>query len=337
MTPTKLTKAAKTYGVDDGAKRGPLTVANLRFHPAGRHMVACCGDRRVAVWDLDAAEVKVRNVSSVPGTLTAAHDAGWVRCADFSADGKWLATGGSDRRLKLWAWADGKPAASAARDVEAHEGWVEGVAFAPDGKRLVSVGADRRVRVWDEKLTLVASLDGHTNYLRDVAWSPDGSVFVSGGEDGKLIVWDAKTLARVRLIDFGDANDQFGQNPGLSGVHRLHLSRDGKWLAAAGNKRMAVYDVATGTAVAAEATADAQAAFSPAADVLAAGSNNVKVWAYDAAKFPQGKQAKVGSVPGKELGQVKLGDFALGMRFSADGRRLGLGRSNGTVEVWEVS
>jgi WD40 repeat protein len=337
VTPTKLTKTAKTYGADDGAKRGPLTVANLRFHPAGRHLVACCGDRRVAVWDLDAAEVKVRNVSSVPGALTAAHEAGWVRCADFSPDGAWLATGGSDRRLKLWAWAGGKPAATAARDVPAHEGWVEGLAFAPDGKRLVTVGADRRVRVWDEKLAPVATLDGHTGILRDVAWVPDGSAFVSGGEDGKLIVWDAKTLARVRVIEFGDANDQFGQNPALSGAHRLHASRNGKWLAAAGNKRTAVFDLATGAAVAAEPAADLQAAFSPAADVLAAGSNTVRVWAYDASKWAAGKSAKPGPVPGKELGQVKLGDFALGVRFSADGKLLGLGKSNGTVEVWEVA
>jgi WD40 repeat protein len=45
------------------------------------------------------------------------HEAGWVRCVDASPDGRWVVTGGSDRRLKLWAWADGKPAAQPTHDV----------------------------------------------------------------------------------------------------------------------------------------------------------------------------------------------------------------------------
>jgi WD40 repeat protein len=340
MPPTRLTKL-KTYHVDDGAKRGPLTMSQVRFHPTERVLFAACADRRVAVWNLDDKETTSKNLTAVPGRLACPHDAGWVRCLNVSPDGKWLATGGSDRRLKLWAFAGGKPADKPAHDTEAHAGWVEGLAFSPDGKFLVTGGADLAVKVWNADLTPVKSLTGHTGFLRDVAWLPDGSAFVTGAEDGKLLVWDAKALSLVRTITFGGANEQFGQNPSLSGAHRLHVSRDGKFLAAAGGKTLTVFDLTTGAPIA-EDKSDAQVCFSPKDDLLAAGSNNAKVVAYDSTKFvpakadKNGKLGNPGALPGKELAQIKLGDFSLGMRFSADGKLLGLGRADGKVEVWEV-
>lgn len=342
MAPTKLTKR-KTYHIDDGAKRGPMTMTQVRFHPAGRGLLAACADRRLALWNLDDKEVAGKNLTAVPGTFVCPHEAGWVRCLDVSPDGQWVVTGGSDRRLKLWAWADGQPADKPAHDVEAHTGWVEAVAFSPDGKSLVTGGADNAVKVWTAvDLKAVKTLDGHTGFVRDVAWLPDGSAFVSGAEDGKVLVWDAKSHGVIRTITYGGANEQFGQNPPLSGVHRLHVSRDGNLLAAAGGKLMTVLELATGTPLA-RADLDAQASFSPTDDLLAAGSNSVKVVLIDAAKFQpakadkSGKLGTPGPLPGKELAQIKLGDFSLGMRFSSDGKLLGLGRADGKVEVWEVA
>lgn len=341
MPPTKLTKL-KTYQVDDGAKRGPLTMSQVRFHPTERFLFAACADRRIAVWNLDDKETTVKNLTGVPGTLACPHEAGWVRCLDVSPDGKWVATGGSDRKLKLWAWADGKPAQKPTHEVEAHAGWVEVVAFSPDGTRLVTGGADFAVKVWNADLSPLKTLTGHTNFVRDAAWTPDGSAFVTGAEDGKLLVWDAKTFALLRTIEYGGANDQYGQTPALGGVHRLHVSRDGKWIAAAGSKSLTVFELSSGNAVA-STNLDAQVCFGPKDDLLAAGSNNAKVIAYDATKFQPGKpdkNGKAGPTPalaGNELVQIKIGDFSLGMRFSADGKLLGLGRADGKVEIWEVA
>lgn len=339
MPPTKLTRL-KTYHIDDGAKRGPMTVSQVRFHPTDRALLAACADRRVAVWALDDKEAKVRNLTAVPGAFAFPHEAGWVRCLDVSPDGKWLATGGSDRKLKLWAWADRN---EPARAVEAHAGWVEAVCFSPDGRLLVTGGADFKVKVWTAAdLEPVKALSGHKGFVRDLCFVPDGSSFVTGAEDGKLLVWDAKTFEPRRAIDFGGANEQFGQNPALCGAHRLHVSRDGKWLAAAGGRAVTVFDLASGVAVA-EEKSDAQVCFGPRGDLVAVGSNVAKVVAYDAAQFRPGKPDKSGkptspgTLAGKELARVQLGDYALGMRFSADGTLLGLGRADGRVEVWEVA
>ena len=50
-----------------------------------------------------------------------------------------------------------------------------------------------------------------------------------------------------------------------------------------------------------------------------------------------GKLGTPGPQPGKELAQIKVGDFALGMRFSGDGKLLGLDRTDGKVVVCEVA
>ena len=39
MADLKATKGDKTYAVDDGEKRGPLTLARLRLHPTVRAML----------------------------------------------------------------------------------------------------------------------------------------------------------------------------------------------------------------------------------------------------------------------------------------------------------
>ena len=294
MPPTKLSKW-KTYHIGDGAKRGPLTMSQVRFHPTERVLFAATADRHIAVWNLDGKEATVKNLTAVPDKLVCPHDAGWVRCMEVSPDGKWVVTGGSDRTLKLWAWAERKPADNPTHQIEAHAGWVEGVAFSPDGKGLVTVGADFAVKAWNATdLSSVKALTGHTTFLRDAAWLPDGSAFVSGAEDGKVLVWDAKKLELIRSITFGGANDQFGQNPALSGVHRLHVSREGKLVAAAGGKAVSFFDLATRSADA-EDKSDAQVCFSPTDDVLAFGSNNAKVVAYDATMSPGQRSTRAAS------------------------------------------
>ena len=66
MASTKLTRL-KTYHVDDGAKRGPMTISQVRFHPAARVLLAACADRRLALWNLDAKETTTKNLTAVPG------------------------------------------------------------------------------------------------------------------------------------------------------------------------------------------------------------------------------------------------------------------------------
>src|SRR6185369_15129728 len=68
------------------------------------------------------------------------------RCAAFSPDGKWIATGDQDGAVSLWEVA---LAGRVQRTLRGHAASVSGVTFHPDGSRLVSCSLDGRVKVWD--------------------------------------------------------------------------------------------------------------------------------------------------------------------------------------------
>ena len=346
----KLVQTKKSYYVDDGQKRGPLTMFRLRHHPDGKHLFGQCVDRRLALWNLEAETVKVKKGEYVVGSLVCPHAAGWIRGFDVHPAGDSIVTGGSDRQLRLWKWEGDRPSEEPSAVSAAHAGWIEAVAFSPDGTRLATVGADKQLKLWDAgKLSLVAAAPAHLGYPRDLAWTPDGSRIVTGGEDGQLLVWNPEGLQPVAAITFGQVNDQQGQNPPLSGVYRLTISRDGRWLAAAGAKQTALFELATGQGVAFVKEAGVDVAFHPQHDLLAVGEGQLHVWRYDADKFsPQplsGEKEKDGkpkslslpSLSGREIANLKRGDYGQGIRFLADGRRLAVAKADGVVDLWELT
>jgi serine/threonine protein kinase/WD40 repeat protein len=110
------------------------------------------------------------------------------RCADFSPDGQWLATGDSDNAVTLWEMAS---AGRVRRSLRGHAGAVSGVSFHPDGRRLVSCSFDGQVKVWDwragvELLTLTRPGGGQ---LWHAAFSPDGKMIAAAGGDGVVTLW----------------------------------------------------------------------------------------------------------------------------------------------------
>lgn len=118
-----------------------------------------------------------------------------VFTAAFSKDGKLLATGGSDRAVKLWDVATGVvirdfpnpnlKAVMAGEPAPSHPGWVQGVRFTPDEKHLVTAGPAPRykgyVAVWavaDGKR--VAGGERDVGPIQALALTPDGTKLVLG-------------------------------------------------------------------------------------------------------------------------------------------------------------
>ena len=130
------------------------------------------------------------------GTPLRGHQRG-VTSVAFSADGKWLASGGEDNAIKVWdpvtgAWVRDLPAV--------HGNWVTSVAFNPADKAMLASGSrDQTLRLWD----VAAGKERAGAAMRagkgiwTVAFSDDGRTLASGGLDSAIRLWDVATRAPI--------------------------------------------------------------------------------------------------------------------------------------------
>jgi WD40 repeat protein len=103
----------------------------------------------------------------------------------FSADGKWLATGGKDNAVKVWDVYT----RLVRQTLTGHTARVNAVAFSADGKRLASASKDRTVKLWDFVAgTEERTLPSHASEVRAVAFAPDGKRLASA--DNSVTLWD---------------------------------------------------------------------------------------------------------------------------------------------------
>jgi WD40 repeat protein len=124
---------------------------------------------------------------------------GWVGALAVSPDSSVLASGGADRKVRLW-----DPAAGVLRaTLEGHDDCVMAVAFGPgpaDGI-LASGGYDGAVWLWDwREARLRRSLSGHRGAVLAVAFSPDGALLATGGVDAALRLWDGRSGAEKAVL-----------------------------------------------------------------------------------------------------------------------------------------
>lgn len=108
----------------------------------------------------------------------------------FSPDGQILATGDSDRAVRLRQVSAGKLHGPPLW--HPYEVWA--IAFSPDGRKVATGGLSPCVRIWETAMDRPSSPTfvpaPAANFA--VAWSPDGQRIVTGGyHDGSARIWDA--------------------------------------------------------------------------------------------------------------------------------------------------
>src|SRR5262249_54824391 len=136
--------------------------------PPGR-LSSTCGGTSLQVWDLATGQ-------PVPPTS----GSGFGNALAASPDGKYLATGGGDKLIRLWDAATG----TLAHTLQGQGGAVAALAFSPDSQMVASACAsDGTVWVWrlanqEVALLIVEAAEGCS--VEALAWHPDSQRLAVG-------------------------------------------------------------------------------------------------------------------------------------------------------------
>jgi WD40 repeat protein len=193
-------------------------VNTVAFSPDGQRLASGSSDRTIKLWEaatgqlqqtLTGHKLKVTAVAfSSLGTLASASADGsigiWVNtmrhqltghmgavtAIAFSPDGRFLASGGEDRSIRLWDVEFG----TCVKVLAGHPWLVSALVFAPSGDILFSSSWDQTIKAW--QITTGAAIDtlaGHTDSVTCLVASLDGQQLFSGSRDRSVKIWQYRS------------------------------------------------------------------------------------------------------------------------------------------------
>jgi RNA polymerase sigma factor (sigma-70 family) len=235
-----------------------------------------------------------------------------VNAVAFSPDEKIVAAIlrlGARTALHVWELKRGKELLD--KEITA-VGWPEFLVFTPDGKRLLV--ADRGgLAAFD---VANGALSWHAKNVPTPIWhafTPDGKLLIQN--DG-MLAFDL-TTGNPAALD---------KRPPETWDGPLAVTPDGKTLLVAGDQGVLVWDLVNGKAVRTLADAAEQLVISADGRSLLTSNGALQRWDLDSGKalYPDtSAQGHVGEV--------------IGVAFSADGKHLASGATDGTVRLWDIA
>src|SRR5690348_2459412 len=113
------------------------------------------------------------------------------------------------------------------------DAYIADLAWSPDGGSLAVAGGEGAVVLVEQipGTPKVRAIGEHGMGVIAVAWQPGSNVFASTGQDSAVVLWDAAS---------GDAAARL--RPGAAWTEQIAFSPDGKLLATATGKVLALWD-----------------------------------------------------------------------------------------------
>jgi WD40 repeat protein len=278
--------------------------------------------------------------------------------AALSPEGRWIASGDADGKVRLWDAVTGEPCATTLP----HPGVVQSLAWCPYGTWLLTSNIkDGRLRIWDAATTRLR---------KEIIAPASGASLVTVSPDGQ----------RVAVTTLDSTSNKFGLHVGeiasgkwlfSAGGGALSYSPDGHWLAvrAPDERTILLLDARTHEPAARFSDHEDRvwsATFSPDSRLLASCSRDrtVRVWqvgsgecrvlrghtdeVFAAAFHPDGRRLATGGRDravwlwdlerGEEV--ARLGghtSFIWSLAFSHDGATLVSGSGDTTVRLWDTA
>jgi WD40 repeat protein len=115
------------------------------------------------------------------------------------------------------------------------DAYIVDVAWSPDGRSLAVAGGEGAVVLVEDVATKPTSkvLGEHAMGVITVAWQPGGKTIASSGQDSSVALWDAVSGSTLKQM-----------RPGTAWTEHIAFSPDGKLLATATGKVLALWDSA---------------------------------------------------------------------------------------------
>jgi WD40 repeat protein len=255
------------YSVENaGSNSAPLlTLTNdlrrpancLRFHPTSNQLAQASNSSfNVHIWDLDTSQV-----------CQTFYHRGSVLDLAWHPDGEILAAACRSGEIYLWDLEH----TNTHRVLGKHDGLVDHLAFSHQGDLLASAGEDGSVRLWipftgREMILQLTSGEQLENLVFD---SKDAHLGVRRvGEEIRL--WDVDPAREYRVL--------LGHAAPAVQLETVDFSRDTRWLAAAGDGGIVIWDTASGKKLSnlSDEASTHSAFFDPAGDLLA--SSSLRGW-----------------------------------------------------------
>jgi WD40 repeat protein/tRNA A-37 threonylcarbamoyl transferase component Bud32/Flp pilus assembly protein TadD len=268
--------------------------------------------------DLRGWEWHRLNHVSGKALMTINGNQGLVLSVAVSPDGKYIASGGSSKPIKIWNASTGAELMT----LRGHNKGVSTISFSPDGRRIVSGGGmDKTVKIWEwatgtELRTLQHVQHEESLFTRvESRLSPDGKYIASSGWDNKIRVWDAETGEELAVLQAG------GEVRGA-----IAFSPNGKQIVSGNmDKVVRVWDWTSGDEpmiLRGHKRVVLAVAFSPDGKRVLSGGydGTIKIW--DTEK-------------GDEVMTIDTESYVRQMAVSADGKRI-VFVTRDTIEVWDA-